>query len=138
MWFLIWGPPIVPSDSATRELHRTVFRMFGIENLSWLDSDHMCFITSGTWIGSWTVCKAKYKNIGVSLGCASNISLTWLEYKSYKKRKSIINHCVFKDHTIFSNHWVCCSILWCKWFIISMEIIIMRLWRSTRFGKIIL
>ena len=42
MLFLILGHPIVPCDSTTPGLHKTGFGMFGIENLSWFESGHMC------------------------------------------------------------------------------------------------
>ena len=39
---MISAPPVVGSDRAHSRLLRTVFKTFGIKNLTRLDSDHMC------------------------------------------------------------------------------------------------
>ena len=40
--FLVLDIPKVPSDSTIWELHKSIFGIFGIKNLSRLDSRDMC------------------------------------------------------------------------------------------------
>ena len=52
---LLLDIPKVPSDSTIQELLKSVFGMLGIKNLTRLDSDHMCAVTTSTGIGSFNI-----------------------------------------------------------------------------------